>query len=404
MQITIEHLTKRFGDTVAVNDLCVALESGKLTALLGPSGCGKSTVLNMISGILPVSAGRILFDGRDVTALPPEKRGVGLVFQNYALYPHMTALQNICFPMEIRHIPKKERLERARQLADMVHITPYLDRKPAQLSGGQQQRVAIARALAKEPQVLLLDEPLSNLDAKLRVEMREEIRRIQREAGITTIFVTHDQEEASSIADQVVLLCEGVLQQRAAARELYDEPANLFAADFLGTPPINKLSAVMREGRVLLDGSDISLPVSLKKSLADGTAVVLAVRAESVRLAKQAETSSFETEVEERYSIGKDELVLLQVEKASTYAVLCPEIKSFGREIAFLLHWGIKACSCLMHKRGSVLHEKEKRRRTGRASVKKPVGTGCLSATLPFRAGRICSISFHQCVSDFVPE
>ena len=151
MQITIEHLTKRFGDTVAVNDLCVALESGKLTALLGPSGCGKSTVLNMISGILPVSAGRILFDGRDVTALPPEKRGVGLVFQNYALYPHMTALQNICFPMEIRHIPKKERLERARQLADMVHITPYLDRKPAQLSGGQQQRVAIARALAKEP-------------------------------------------------------------------------------------------------------------------------------------------------------------------------------------------------------------------------------------------------------------
>ena len=158
-----------------------------------------------------------------------------------------------------------------------------------------------------------MDEPLSNLDAKLRVEMREEIRRIQREAGITTIFVTHDQEEASSIADQVVLLREGVLQQRAAARELYDEPANLFAADFLGTPPINKLSAVMREGRVLLDGSDISLPVSLKKSLADGTAVVLAVRAESVRLAKQAEASSFETEVEERYSIGKDELVLLQV-------------------------------------------------------------------------------------------
>ena len=243
MQITLEHLTKRFGDTVAVNDLCVTLESGKLTALLGPSGCGKSTVLNMISGILPVSAGRVLFDEKDVTPLPPEKRGVGLVFQNYALYPHMTALQNICFPMEIRHIPKKERLERARQLADMVHITPYLNRKPAQLSGGQQQRVAIARALAKEPQVLLLDEPLSNLDAKLRVEMREEIRRIQREAGITTIFVTHDQEEASSIADQVVLLREGVLQQRATARELYDEPVNLFAADFLGTPPINKLSA-----------------------------------------------------------------------------------------------------------------------------------------------------------------
>ena len=153
---------------------------------------------------------------------PPCRRksaGWAFVFQNYALYPHMTALQNICFPMEIRHIPKKERLERARQLADMVHITPYLNRKPAQLSGGQQQRVAIARARWQKPQVLLLDEPLSNLDAKLRVEMREEIRRIQREAGITTIFVTHDQEEASSIADQVVLLREGVLQQRHRARE-----------------------------------------------------------------------------------------------------------------------------------------------------------------------------------------
>ena len=206
MQIKLEHLTKRFGDTVAVNDLSITLESGKLIALLGPSGCGKTTTLNMISGILPVSGGSIFFDDRDVTSLPPEKRGIGLVFQNYALYPHMTVLQNICFPMEIQRIPKKERIRRAEELAEMVHITPYLKRKPAELSGGQQQRVAIARVLSKRPDVLLLDEPLSNLDAKLRVEMREEIRRIQREAGITTVFVTHDQEEASSIADRVVLL------------------------------------------------------------------------------------------------------------------------------------------------------------------------------------------------------
>ncbi len=312
MQITIEHLTKRFGDTVAVNDLSVCMESGKLTALLGPSGCGKSTVLNMISGILPATEGKILFDGNDVTALPPEKRGVGLVFQNYALYPHMTALQNICFPMEIKRVPKKERLERAHQLAEMVHITPYLGRKPAQLSGGQQQRVAIARALAKEPQVLLLDEPLSNLDAKLRVEMREEIRRIQREAGITTIFVTHDQEEASSIADKVILLKEGVLQQQATARGLYDEPANLFAADFLGAPPINKLRGVVKNGAFLLEGSDISIPVKARGALQEGAAVVLAVRAESVCVHTQAQALGFEAKIGARYSIGKDELVVLQ--------------------------------------------------------------------------------------------
>ena len=172
MQVTIEHLTKRFGETIAVNDLSVTLGDGRLVALLGPSGCGKTTILNMLSGILPATEGRILFDGRDVTALPPEKRNVGLVFQNYALYPHMTALENICFPLEIKKMPKKQRLERAAQLAQLVRISELLYRKPSELSGGQQQRVAIARALAKEPQLLLLDEPLSNLDAKLRVEMR----------------------------------------------------------------------------------------------------------------------------------------------------------------------------------------------------------------------------------------
>ena len=261
MQITLEHLTKRFGDTIAVNDLCVTLESGKLTALLGPSGCGKSTVLNMISGILPVSAGRVLFDEKDVTPLPPEKRGVGLVFQNYALYPHMTALQNICFPMEIRHIPKKERLERARQLADMVHITPYLNRKPAQLSGGQQQRVAIARALVKMPRVLLLDEPLSNLDARLRLQTREEIRKIQKETGITTVFVTHDQEEAMSISDHIAVMREGVLMQNGRPQEVYDDPASLFVARFLGTPPINVFEGRVKGGKLLI-GEEAVLSVN----------------------------------------------------------------------------------------------------------------------------------------------
>ncbi len=311
MQITIEHLTKCFGNTVAVNDLSITLESGKLIALLGPSGCGKSTTLNMLSGIMPVTSGRVLFDGVDVTALPPEKRGIGLVFQNYALYPHMTVRQNICFPMEIKKIPKKQRLKRAAELAELVHITPYLDRKPAELSGGQQQRVAIARALAKNPQVLLLDEPLSNLDAKLRVEMREEIRRIQRESKITTVFVTHDQEEASSIADQVVLLRDGIKQQEDTARGLYENPANFFVADFLGTPPINKLHGVIRDGRILLSGCQAPVAFAPVQSLADGLPVILAVRAEGI--VPDAQEPAFTAQVLERYSMGKDELVRLLV-------------------------------------------------------------------------------------------
>lgn len=311
MQIKLENLTRHFGDVTAVNDLSVTLESGKLNALLGPSGCGKTTILNMISGILPVSAGKIWFDDKDVTSLPPQKRGVGLVFQNYALYPHMTVLQNICFPMEIKRIPKKERIQQAEKLAEMVYIKPLLKRKPAELSGGQQQRVAIARALAKEPDVLLLDEPLSNLDAKLRVEMREEIRRIQKESKVTTILVTHDQEEASSIADQMVLLKNGILQQQDSARHIYDEPTNLFVADFLGTPPINKLKGTIKDGKVLLDQSRISLPIKAANKVPEETSVILAVRAESIIV--NPAPLSFNATVLERYSLGKDELVRLRV-------------------------------------------------------------------------------------------
>ncbi len=311
MKITLEHLTKKFGNTTAVNDLSVTIDSGKLVALLGPSGCGKSTILNMLSGILPVTEGKIWFDERDVTALPPEKRNVGLVFQNYALYPHMTVQENICFPLEIKHIPKKQRIERAAELAELVRIPDLLGRKPGELSGGQQQRVAIARALAKEPQLLLLDEPLSNLDAKLRVEMREEILRIQRASQVTTVFVTHDQEEASSIADEVILLKLGVLQQQDSARRLYDEPVNFFAADFLGAPPINKLRGSMEGGRFRFAQSDLTVTLPLRREVADGTAAILAVRAESVVV--PAEEQLLPARVVERYSINKDELSVLEI-------------------------------------------------------------------------------------------
>lgn len=232
MQIKLEHLTKRFGDTVAVNDLSITLESGKLIALLGPSGCGKTTTLNMISGILPVSGGSIFFDDRDVTSLPPEKRGIGLVFQNYALYPHMTVLQNICFPMEIQRIPKKERIRRAEELAEMVHITPYLKRKPAELSGGQQQRVAIARALALKPDILCFDEPTSALDPELTGEVLRVIRSLA-EQKMTMIIVTHEMAFARDVADRVIFMDDGVIVEQGQSHQVIEHPTQERTRQFL---------------------------------------------------------------------------------------------------------------------------------------------------------------------------
>lgn len=248
MKITIEHLTKQYGDFKAVDDLNLEIQDGELVGLLGPSGCGKSTTLFMLSGLTEPSGGRILFGDNDVTTIPPEDREIGLVFQNYALYPHMTVLENIMFPLINRKVPKAEARDRAEKMAEVVHLEGLLHRKPKALSGGQ-QRVAIARALVKRPKVLLLDEPLSNLDAKLRVETREEIRRIQQEVKITTIFVTHDQEEAMSISDRIAVMDKGVLQQYEKPQEMYLNPVNEFVANFLGMPQIN-----MFEGDITTDG------------------------------------------------------------------------------------------------------------------------------------------------------
>jgi len=239
MQIRLENLTKKFGHTVAVNNFSAVLPDGALICLLGPSGCGKSTLLNMLCGITDVTEGHIYFDDKEVTKLPADRRDIGMVFQNYALYPHMTVCENICFPLEVQKVPRKERLERAECIAKLVHVDALMKRYPGELSGGQQQRVAIARALVKNPKLLLMDEPLSNLDARLRLEMREEIRRIQQETGVTTVFVTHDQEEAMSISDSIILMKEGLFVQGGLSQELYDNPNCRFAADFLGNPPVN---------------------------------------------------------------------------------------------------------------------------------------------------------------------
>ena len=272
MKVVLQNLTKVFPsrdkkvgkEVVAVNDFSFEIPDGKLIGLLGPSGCGKSTTLYMISGLQKPTGGKIFFGEDDVTELTPENRGIGLVFQNYALYPHMTVLQNILFPLQNLKgedkMTKAEMLERAHEVAKLVQIDDLMDRKPSEMSGGQQQRVAIARALVKMPRVLLLDEPLSNLDARLRLQTREEIRRIQKATGITTIFVTHDQEEAMSISDMIVVMKLGVLQQIGKPQEVYDNPTNLFVAKFLGTPPINVLSGTVKGGKLYL-GEDAVMSV-----------------------------------------------------------------------------------------------------------------------------------------------
>ena len=290
MKVTLEHTTKKFPGynkkqpgVVAVNDVSLEIPDGLLVGLLGPSGCGKSTTLNLLSGLLTPTSGKIFFGEDDVTNLPPENRGVGLVFQNYALYPHLTVMQNIIFPLQ--NLKGKDKLskaqmqEKALEVAKLVQLEGLMDRKPSELSGGQQQRVAIARALVKMPRILLLDEPLSNLDARLRLQTREEIRRIQRQTGITTVFVTHDQEEAMSISDLIVVMKDGVIHQVGKPQDVYDDPADLFVAKFLGTPPINVFRGRIKQEQLYIGEGKI-----MQVSGAPDGEVFAAVRPEGFEL------------------------------------------------------------------------------------------------------------------------
>lgn len=264
MKIRFEGLTKRFpnrnkkikDDVVAVDNFTFEIPDGKLIGLLGPSGCGKSTALNLICGLETATEGKIFFDDDDVTDVPAENRGVGMVFQSYALYPHLTVKKNIMFPLQnlkgAEKMTKQQMEEKALEAAKIVQIEELMERRPKEMSGGQQQRVAIARALVKMPRVLLLDEPLSNLDARLRIQTREEIKRIQNETKITTIFVTHDQEEAMSISDMIVVMKLGKIHQIGKPQEVYDNPKNLFVAKFLGTPPINVFEGSIKKGQLYI--------------------------------------------------------------------------------------------------------------------------------------------------------
>ncbi len=280
MEIILEDFTKRFGDVTVIEKMNLKIREGEMLALLGPSGCGKSTTLFTICGIHRVDGGRVLFGEKDVSRVPAQQRNVGVVFQSYALYPHMSVFENIAFPLTVRKENKNTIRDKVDEIAELVHIGELLERRPEQLSGGQQQRVALARALVRKPGILLLDEPLANLDAKLRLEMRSEIRRIQLETGISAVLVTHDQVEAMSMSDRIAIMKEGEILQVASPTEMYQQPVNDFVAGFLGNPPIAFLDAQIKDGKIdVLNGKiQFDFPRNTKPS--NGTKIRLGIRPE----------------------------------------------------------------------------------------------------------------------------
>jgi multiple sugar transport system ATP-binding protein len=289
--LKISNLRKSYGSLEILKDINIEIEEGGFLVLVGPSGCGKSTLLNTIAGLEPITSGDIAIDGRSVAGLPPSKRDIAMVFQSYALYPNMTVGGNISFGMEIRGVPKDERDRAIKQVADMLQIGHLLDRKPSQLSGGQRQRVAMGRALVRDPKLFLFDEPLSNLDAKLRVDMRTEIKRLHHRMKTTIVYVTHDQIEAMTLATKIAVLKDGVLQQFGTPAEIYNNPANMFVADFMGSPAMNLLTATVGKSdgalKVSLDreGSPLELPIAdANGALAayEGKKVIFGIRPEAL--------------------------------------------------------------------------------------------------------------------------
>ena len=312
--IRIENLRKEYdAKTVALDDIDLVFEDSTFVALLGPSGCGKTTTLNCIAGLLEPTSGKIFFGDKDVTQLQPKDRNIGMVFQSYALYPHLKVIDNIAFPLKQKGMKKAERYEKARKIAEMLQIEYLLDRKPTQLSGGQQQRVSMARALVKEPDVLLLDEPMSNLDARLKIEIRDEIRRVQQETGITSIIVTHDQEEAMAIADKIAILDNGRIQQYDTPEHLYHYPANLFVAKFMGNPPMNFIDAALSADGTRVEGAGFSLP--LEQHMVQGGekfaghAVKVGVRSHLMAVHTEKVPQSMEMRLQIAENLGKEILI-----------------------------------------------------------------------------------------------
>ena len=339
MEIRLKKFSKSFGPVRVIENMDLTIGDSEMIALLGPSGCGKTTTLYAVCGIHRVTSGRIWFGDKDVTDLPPQQKNVGVVFQSFALYPHLSVFENIAFPLRIRKDSTADIERSVQEIAGILHMEELLDRRPGQLSGGQQQRVALARALVRRPDVLLMDEPLANLDAGLRLEMRSEIRRIQRENGCTSILVTHDQVEAMSMCDRIALMNEGKIQQIGTPDEMYQQPQNRFVAGFIGNPPISFCDGVIQDNRFVTEGLDFDLPDRFEAALeAAGRKVTIGVRPEFLR---PEFTVPIEGEITFVESQGREVLYDLTLASGKMFR----SIQGGGRkfELGEKVRWGIDA-------------------------------------------------------------
>ncbi|WP_448530842.1 ABC transporter ATP-binding protein [Pseudothermotoga sp.] len=328
--IVLENITKRFGKVTALDGVNLQIDDGEFIVLLGPSGSGKTTLMYLIAGIYRPTSGRILFDGKDVTNLSPKDRNVGLVFQNWALYPHMKVFENIAFPLTLKKMDKRTIQERVHQVASMLKIEALLERYPWQLSGGQQQRVAIARALVKQPQILLFDEPLSNLDALLRIGVRTELKRLQKNLSITSVYVTHDQAEALAIADRIAVINNGKLIQVGTPEEIYYQPKHTFVAGFVGNPPANLLTVESDGTRLTIDGKSLEAPIELLHRISNKKRFVLGFRPEKGVLLDHIteNTVGIEVQIYEVESMGREQIVTVSIEQTMV-KVLRPSEEKF---------------------------------------------------------------------------
>lgn len=328
--VRVERVSKTFGDVKAVNDVSLVFEDGDMTVLVGPSGCGKTTLLRSIAGLEDVAAGSIFISGREVNRIPPWDRNTAMVFQSYALYPHMTAFNNIAFPLRARRVTEASIKDRVERVAKSLGIFGLLQRKPRQLSGGQMQRVALGRAIVRKPEVFLMDEPLSNLDAKLRVQMRAELKRLQKDLGITTIYVTHDQAEAMTMADKLVVMRSGQIQQVGDPEEVYLHPINMFVAGFIGSPPMNFIRCTYDRGRDTLeaDSLEYSVPVRYRETLSRQAtdSLILGIRPEDLKVNVTPEREQKVAEVYVTEPMGKETLLTLELGGTMVKAVAPPQI------------------------------------------------------------------------------
>ncbi|MEM4054892.1 MAG: ABC transporter ATP-binding protein [Desulfurococcaceae archaeon] len=337
VEVRLEHITKIFGKTIAVNDLNVVIRDKEFFVLLGPSGCGKTTTLNIVAGLEKPTSGRVYFDDEDVTFLPPEERNIAMVFQSYALYPTMTAYDNIAFPLKIRRLPRDEIHKRVREVAEMLRIEHLLDKKPHQMSGGERQRVALARAIVRQPRLFLMDEPLSNIDAKLRITARTELIRLQRELGVTTIYVTHDQTEAFTMGHRIGVMFSGRLLQVGSPLEIFECPVNTTVAGFIGIPPMNFIEGhiVYDEGlgKFYFKWSEIALEVEsvvAEKAGGHGKSVIAGIRPQNLQIIKGESYGkvnlAFKAKVYTVERLGTESVIVVSVGGELLRAIAPPEL------------------------------------------------------------------------------